>query len=114
MRHKRIRKPITAYLTADERLALAEATNQSGKSISRFLIEAGLIEAGKQIKAHSSIPAINQEQWGKLATMSSNLNQIAFKLNTGQKAELQAVLEATELLRQVRNLLLNSPDMEND
>ncbi len=106
-RKKRQKLPFTIYLTEQESEIVRGSSSATGHHISTFLIEGALAYAGKRKKSLAIIPAINQEQWGKLAPLSSNLNQIAYKLNSNQAAELQAVHEARDFLRQVRDQLIN-------
>jgi hypothetical protein len=61
-----------------------------------------------------TIPEVNQDLWRKLARLSSNLNQLAAKMNSGDRSYQSHVAylltEANELLRSVRRLLIGLPE----
>jgi hypothetical protein len=47
----------------------------------------------------AQVPELNQGAWIELAHAASNLNQIAFRLNSGESVEIFEVLEQLETFR---------------
>jgi hypothetical protein len=67
-----------------------------------------------RIGGRLTIPEINQDLWRKLAPLSSNLNQLAAQMNSGDRSHQNHVAylltETIELLRSVRRLLIGLPE----
>lgn len=89
--HEKRKHPITCRLT-DAELSLA---NQR-----RGALTCGeWMRRGALASIPPTIPALNREAWIELARLSSNLNQIAKRLNQTGKMEVSKVKEEVEALR---------------
>ena len=102
LREWELRERFDIYLTPLERGAVAERAKQAGMPLSAFIRKAAL---GQKV---SALPAINAEQWGRLAGLGSNLNQLAHHANAGAIEGVDPVMldELAEAVRQIRLTLM--------
>lgn len=99
--NNRLKKPITLYATPRELVLLKAQAKRSGMTYSGFVIASAV---GKRIRP---VPAINQKQWGELARLAGNLNQLAKAANSGRVNIDPALLRETKAhLRAVRSALV--------
>jgi len=96
---------VVVRLTPDERLRLEELAGET--HISEFMRAAAFKRAAR---IPPQIPELNREAWSELSRTASNLNQIAYRANSGEVVasdELQsAIHNCRKLLSDVRGLLL--------
>lgn len=70
------------------------------------------------LKKHPFVPCVNHEQWATLARPLANLNQIARRLNSGGRPEVDDVMkhisQAKSVLSEVRNQLIGVAADDNE
>lgn len=93
-------KPVTVRFTADEHAQLMEACQASGRSASDLIRETA---AGIQI--HARAPAINTEVLKELAAWGNNLNQIAYRLNSGNIPGALEIMQSIDACHQALEML---------
>lgn len=93
-------KPVTVRLTADEHAQLMEAVEASGRSASDLIRETA---AG--IKIHARAPAINAEVLRELSRWGNNLNQIAYRIHTGNTPANFEILQVIDACYQALEML---------
>ena len=67
------------YLTSAERAIIQSKASGAGLALSAFIRRAALN------KPVAAVPSIAAEQWAKLAGLAANINQIAHRLNAGNR-----------------------------
>jgi len=104
---------ITVRLSDDERVRLEEIAGKGG--IGEYMRSMSL---GRRPKLAHQIPAINQEAWTELSRTASNLNQLAYRFNSGDSVNTDEVAAALEecrnLLGDVRHILLTGRSLSKD
>ena len=104
---------INVRLTADERAFLEEIAGKGG--VGEYMRSLSL---GRRPKLAHQIPAINQEAWTELSRTASNLNQLAYRFNSGDSVNTDEVSAALEecrnLLGDVRHILLTGRSLSKD
>lgn len=102
LRQWELRERFDIYLTALERGNIAERAKLAGMPLSAFIRKAAL---GQKVIA---MPAINADQWARLAALGANLNQLAHHANAGtlDGADLALLEELSEQVRQIRHALM--------
>lgn len=97
-----LRERFDIYLTMLERGAISERAKHAGMPLSAFIRKAAL---GQKV---SALPAINAEQWSKLSSLGSNLNQLTHQANAGTLEGVDPAMldEVAETVRQIRLTLM--------
>ncbi len=93
-------KPVTVRFTEYEHAQLMQACQETCRSASDLIRETA---AGIQI--HTRPPAINSELLRELAAWGNNLNQIAYRLNTGNTPCSFEIMQAIEACHQALDIL---------
>lgn len=99
---------ITCKVSSKDLAKIESKIRQSGKSRSSFMRESAL--ASTVIPA-MPVPKINQEQWGELSRVASNLNQLTYLCHTRKEHPfsdkvISQIAETRKLLHEVRQTLI--------
>lgn len=90
---------------------VSEAARSAGTPTLTYIRQRALSE---RTGGRLTIPEVNQDLWRRLAPLSSNLNQLAAQMNSGDRSHQNHIAylltEATELLRSVRRMLIGLPE----
>lgn len=102
-------KQCLVRLTTDEHARLAEKADKAGMATAAFLRAAALGEAGP--RAQRRAPADKNALLrilGHLGRVGNNVNQIAHRLNLGEKAQLPSLEEALGAYLEIRNAIFEA------
>lgn len=95
-------KNVPLRMTAGERQQAEEAATAAGLTLSAYLRSRTLGKAVKGI-----VPAVNRQAYAELSRSTSNLNQIAAHLNSGNHVDLESLRRLlTSTADEVRRLRL--------
>lgn len=105
------RRPFSGLrLSPRELNSIRDRAKEADLSVSEFIRQSALSSSVR------AAPSISIRQWSDLAPLSSNLNQIARRLNAGEQDRLtssdrETIAALDDLLRQIRLRLLSvEPD----
>lgn len=93
-------KPVTVRFTPFEHAQLMQAVAETGRSASDLIRETA---AGIEIKARP--PAINAQLLKELAAWGNNLNQLAYRLNSGNIPGALEIMQAIDACHQALEML---------
>ena len=103
---RRYTNPVPVRMTPDENSRLKERANQAGLSLSRYLVECGLITGPSTYEDREQ----RERALMEIRRVGNNLNQVARRLNgrTGtinSQGVEQVLAELSDALQQLRALL---------
>lgn len=105
-------KTVTVRLSDDEHAALDALASRSGMAAGAFMRAAAFGEAGP--RAQRRPPADHKalrQILGELGRIGNNINQIARRLNTGEKAHLPSLEQALAAYVQIRDAIFRALGM---
>lgn len=96
---------LTVRVTAGEKQEIERQAGKAGRSVSRFLVESALEEDLMSSEEREELAEELRELHGEIHPALSNVNQIAYRLNRGDRVSDEAIAAALEAAEQASELV---------
>jgi len=101
---------LTVRVTSAEKEQIERKAENAGRSVSRFLVESALEEEMMSAEDREELVEQLGDLYEQVASIGGNVNQIAWRINSGQAIGSEAIERAAELAKEASKLVSRKMD----